>query len=388
MARNWGLFLLLAGAAGAGGWFAFLKRTPPVEVHVTRVERGTVERIAPSVSTGTVRADREADIRSDISGRIVRAAVREWGRVEEGTLIIELEKEKQQALLERAQAEVSRAQANIEKIKIDLQEKETFEARLRRVAAGERPDVSLQELDDAKARTEAARQEFRIAESELRRAQATLHDARADLARTQVTAPFTSIIAELFVEEGEVLNPGEPICRLVDASHKEIEAEIDEVDAGLLQIGQPARMKIYALPDRLFIGRLTKISPVLRSSKDQSRTVQVRVEVDDPEGLLKVGMSADLEVICREVTDVLHLPTHVIREGRAGEKYVYGIRKGEVVRLPVDTGVGSWDRTEITAGLSEGESVIMDLNPKIKPGIRVLYDHAGEPEQNVPDRKR
>jgi hypothetical protein len=118
----------------------------------------------------------------------------------------------------------------------------------------------------------------------------------------------------------------------------------------------------------------------VRTAKELNRTGEVDVDLLDPpapapdgsypagEGPLRVGMSADIEAITRTHASVLRVPSYAVHENDV-EKYVFLVDNGKIARRTVQTGLSNWDFAEITAGLSEGEAVVVSLDLKdLAPG--------------------
>jgi hypothetical protein len=119
---------------------------------------------------------------------------------------------------------------------------------------------------------------------------------------------------------------------------------------------------------------VAEISPVISSARQESRTAEVKIQIDDDVMALKPGLSADIEIVIEEVPDVLVLPTHVILERDRG-KYVLVVRDGRMQEQPIRVGASNWDFTQIGTGLQEGEQVII-------PGDRAKLGE-GQPVQVV-----
>jgi HlyD family secretion protein len=182
--------------------------------------------------------------------------------------------------------------------------------------------------------------------------------ARIRLDQTVLRAPFASLAMHIFVNVGEFVAMGKPILHLVDPASLYVKAVVDEADAFRVRVGQRALVSLDALQGGKLEGRVADLSAVISSARQESRTSEVKIRLADPSIALKPGFSADIEIIVEEVPNVLTLPTHVILERERG-KYVQVVSDGRVQERPIRAGVSNWDFTEVTAGLQEGDRVII-----------------------------
>jgi HlyD family secretion protein len=180
----------------------------------------------------------------------------------------------------------------------------------------------------------------------------------------------------VFVDPGDELQPGADVFELIDDSRLHVEATLDEADIGRARVGQPASLRLDALPGRPIAGVVSKLDPTVRKDEKGARTLRIEVEVSDlPKAVsagVRPGMSANVDVTVAEKQNVLSLPTNVII-GRGTKRSVYLIENGIVHERPIQVGIASWERTEITGGLRDGDRVAANLNAKgLADGVPVL----------------
>jgi HlyD family secretion protein len=146
-----------------------------------------------------------------------------------------------------------------------------------------------------------------------------------------------------------------------------VNASIDEADAARVAVGQPAELKLDALPGQRIPGKLVRVAPALHRDLKGARTLPVEVEVTDPRAAaaagLKPGMSANVEIVVVEKADVVFLPTNVI-VGRGVRRTVYRVDGGRAQQVEVKVGLANWERTEILDGVRVGDSVVATLSVK------------------------
>lgn len=382
-------------------------REKPVEVSVFKVRRGDVESTVTATTTGTVKARASSKLSSQYTGRIAKIFKREGARVKKDEVILELENSD-------AKAQVSLAEANLNAAKADLRQLissrdmvvsqasamlDQTRAKLdnastnydRAVSLYSKGMISKQEMDSARAALDVAKADYETARANelqgkikddeimaatarVKQMESNLELARIQLSHTYITAPYAGTIMELFVEEGELLIPFTvvtPILEMADESGMEVEAEIDEVDIGKLRLGQDVRLTFDAFKEKRFHGKIKEIFPFVATTKEQNRTVLIKVGIDTGQEGIKVGMSTDVEVITGIAKGVLYIPTNSIVE-KADGQFVFVADKGIARERRIKTGLSNWDTTEVIEGLKEGDEAITSLEiKKLKDGMRV-----------------
>ncbi len=164
---------------------------------------------------------------------------------------------------------------------------------------------------------------------------------------------------------------GGPLFTLVDLDRLYVRATVDEFDARQIRLGQEVRVTLEALPGRTLRGRLYKISPAVSGERQEARTFNVRVALEEGKAFVKPGMSADVEVIVARRQGALFVPSQAILE-REGKKRVYVVADGHARAATVKVGESNWSSTEILKGLREGERVVINPDaPGLSEGARV-----------------
>jgi HlyD family secretion protein len=320
-----------------------------------------LEATATSVEPGVVKAKQDSVLAAPVSGRIVEVYHKKGDRVAAGEKLIRLEND-----LER----IALAEAKLELERLDT--------------LGPQGAAAKELLDRARFAVERA---------------TTHYD------RTFVCAPFGGVIIELNANLGEMSygtmpldvvlggkkgNTAESLVRMIDDSEFYVEADIDEADAGRLEIGQHTRVTVDALEGRVLEGKLIRISPAVSTAEGRSRTVRVEIGLaasglsarpcEEPSAgvELLVGMSADIEVILERAEGVLVVPTLVILEGQS-EKSVFVVEGGKLARREVTLGLASWELSEVKEGLREGDLVVIPIDrSKLLEGLAVEVDSREE----------
>jgi RND family efflux transporter MFP subunit len=340
---------------GISGFFLYKTQFAPLEVKGISVKRGDLEVTVTATSLGTVKSEEEVSITAQRAGKIIDLYFDEGDRVKAGALIAKLDTSEVLANLKKAEADLKQAEINLSKIKREYERKEI--------------------LYKEKLLT---KQQFEDVETRLLLAKAALESAKAarDIAKLQyeysfIKTPVSGVVTERPVEVGDTTVSGQKIASVVNPDVLYISAPIDEADVDNVALGQIVRITMDAYPERVFKGKVIKISPIVTGARQETRTFEVRVSVPDENIILKPGMSADVEIITGKARNTLIVPSQtVIDEG--SEQIVYVAEEGKAKRRVVKTGLFNWNFTEIKEGLVEGEIVIFTPdNPGFKEGVKV-----------------
>jgi RND family efflux transporter MFP subunit len=209
----------------------------------------------------------------------------------------------------------------------------------------------------------------------LAQSEAALQVAKVARSHAELTAPFDGLLAEVSVNVGDQLQLGASVFEVVDDSRLHVEATIDEADIGHVKVGQPATLRLDALPERPIAGMVSKLDPTVRKDEKGARTLRIEVEVADLQKAvasgLRPGMSTNVDIRVAEKQGVLSLPTNVI-VGRGTKRSVFVVEDGVARSRSIQVGMSSWERTEVISGLTDGDRVVANLNAKdLSDGVPV-----------------
>lgn len=307
-----------------------------IELKGVRAARATVESSVTTTSAGTVIADQQAVLGFGTTGRVARILVRAGDLAKKGQLLAELENRELKAIAGDTSRELKRTH-------------ELFDAGL----------VSRAALDEAVKNDEVA---------------------RANLDRSIIRAPFDGIVTEMNLEVGELAqSPSAPAgkapVRIVDMKPRLIRGDIDEIDLSKVRVGTPARIRVPAVGKEWINAEVRRVVPFVSTAKEQDRTSEIELKVVGPaRAQLPVGASAEIEIITDRKENVLAVPTRVIL-GKTGLRHVFRHVNGKVEEIPVKTGVGNYDRTEILSGIQEGDTVVYPPEEtELKTGLRATVN--------------
>ncbi|MDP3480850.1 MAG: efflux RND transporter periplasmic adaptor subunit [Desulfoprunum sp.] len=352
-------------------------RTKPVEVVVKPVVRGVVEKTVANTRAGTVKACRRAKLSPSIGGQIASLPIHEGDQVKAGALLLEIWNEDlaAQADLAEREAAVAEAQANAACLSAEEANRQAERSKkLLRHQAGseEQTDHAVTQARSLQAQCEAARATVQMS-------LARINVARANLSRTRLMAPFDGVVAKIEGELNEYVTPSPvgvqtpPAVDLIENNCYYVSAPIDEVDAAAVRVGMNTRISLDAFKERQLVGTVRRISPYVLDVEKQARTVDIEAAFTNHGDFkdLLAGYSADVEIILATRPDTLKIPTEAVLEGK--KVFVYSADGKKVHEVTIKAGLANWAFTEVTSGLKEGQSVVVNVDkPGLKDGVSAV----------------
>ena len=341
-----------AAPAGNGRGVAEASERPleliPPEIHTIK-PRGLVDVVR---FTGTTQPIDQTIVKSRVSGRLAEVLVREGDRVTEGQVLARFETTELQAKLNERQSALEAARADARWTARDRSDKETL---------ANRNIVSQSAADQARATAENRASMVAVAEAQL-------DVARKNLADAEVKAPFDGVVGERIANQGESLPIDGKILALLDTSHVEIAAQMPAADFIRMKVGQTAQVSLEGFGDRVFSGKITRISP---TTQPGSRSIPVYVEITDRHEALRGGLFGTGTVTVQEKGHALAVPASAMRKDDQGD-YVLVVENGTLVRKPVGA-VRTWSRGELVEvkGLESGMTVVSAPLPGLHAGQKV-----------------
>ena len=391
--RVWITLLIIVVVLGvaAFGVMAAFKSSPQIDPSsLVEVEQGDIARSV--VATGKIEPRAKVEVKSKASGIVKKIYVDYGDWVKQGQLLVELDKEELEARMREAQANLLAAQAaqqaaeathkrnEVEAEGPDLPFLKSAMERSRQlhsdglVAQSVLEDVekayqlALNKQMMATRNLSVSRAEIARTTAQVAQAQAALDRAEEDLRNSTITSPMDGLVLSRDVEVGDAVSSilvlgsqATLLTTLGDVSSVYVLGKVDEADIGKVFLDQPARIVVESFKDKKFEGNVTKISP-LGVEKDNVTTFEVRVSIDNPGGELKANMTANAEIILEEKHGVLLIPeVAVIYDRERNTSVAIPDPQAESGRreVAVKTGISNGVKTEVTAGLEQGQKVIL-----------------------------
>lgn len=328
-------------------------------------------------ATGQVDPRVKVNISAHVVAKISRLFVVEGQDVRAGQPFLELEKESFTAQSQRAAAALEIAASQRRQAEVELADAELQLQRTRKlVADGIAPN---ERLEAAELRHRSARLLLEQAGEAIRQAQAGLAQASDELRKTTLYAPISGRVISLAAKEGEVVvsgtmnNPASIIATVADLSELLVEVEVDETEIVDVKLGQEAKVRVDAIPDQEYHGRVVEIgsSGYSRPQQPDVTLFKVKVLLADPDERLRPGMSARAEIAVATHPQALVVPVQAVvyrrplgaggepLEGEEEEvKVAFVVADGKAVQRAVEVGIADATHVEIVSGLQPGEQVI------------------------------
>ena len=205
-------------------------------------------------------------------------------------------------------------------------------------------------------------QEITIAEAEVEQARLSLEDAENALAQATIIAPFDGVVTAVHVNAGEIANG--IVVEIIDNNNLEVVLEVDEVDIGTLTPGQTAVITLETWPDVEIESEVLSIAPSAKNDPSSALvTYEARLSLANSTLPIRVGMTANADLITADKQDVLLVPNQAINADRTAGTYSVIVINGDVQEeVPVTIGLRDNEFTEITAGLAAGDVVLVSSN--------------------------
>ncbi|MDX1812599.1 MAG: efflux RND transporter periplasmic adaptor subunit [Gammaproteobacteria bacterium] len=287
--------------------------------------------------SGSIEA-REIDLAFQVGGRMQSLSVDEGQLLTAGATVAQLDDSDFQLVLNQAKATANASKAVLNELQAGTREQELLVAEADLQKAQSQVNYNLEEVKRISAlipsklasmeQLEQTQLQFEIAQATLEQAhhklklliegprkeevqrakaeysarQEAVAQAKRQLTYTHLDSPLTGMVTVRSSEEGEVVAPGQPVVRIAELSKPWVRAYLSETDLGRVKLGQEAIVKVDSYPDKRFKGELSFISPVAEFTPKTVETRELRVDlvyrvkvkVDNPDGILKIGMPADI----------------------------------------------------------------------------------------------
>lgn len=340
--------------------------TPAIKVKIATAALITASDAQSSlVATGYVVAQRKAEVASKGTGRLVYLAFEEGDTVASGEVIAILDNEDIRANLELAQADLARAEADsLDAGRSYRRARELYESR------------SIRETELESAETSYKRSLAGVAG-----AAANVRAAEVALENTYIRAPFNGTILAKNADVGEVVAPFASsasskgsVVTMADMTSLEVEADVSESNIHKVTVGQRCEIILDAYPDTRYSGYVKKIVPTADRARATVLTKVAFNEKDDrvlPEMSARVNFLFDAasEAVAQQKESVV-VPKEAITT-RDGQKIVFTVEGEYVTARPVQTGRELGALTEITAGIKEGDRLVLSPPGKMASGQKI-----------------
>ncbi|MDH4067039.1 MAG: efflux RND transporter periplasmic adaptor subunit [Acidobacteriota bacterium] len=308
------LWVVAVAAAVAGGVYYYradVGAAPP-QLILAEVTRGDIVSLVDA--TGTLQTVDTVEVGTQVSGTISALGADFNDTVKRGQVVATLDQAIFQAQIQQVEAQVIRLRAEKEKARVQLLDAETKLKRARDL--GQRLLLPVSEVETADVAAQLARANLDAADAQLSQTEGALSQAKVNLSYTVIRSPVDGIVISRNVDVGQTVSAGLQaptlfvIARSLDVL--ELAASVAESDVGRVQAGQPVTFTVDAYPQRTFTGtvRQLRLKPTVVQNVVSYTTI---IEVPNPGGQLKPGMTATLSIEVERADNVLRVPASALR---------------------------------------------------------------------------
>jgi len=356
-----------------------------VPVEAMQVVRKTLANT--TTISGRVMADKNVMVLPQIPGTVESIAVKEGDHVKKGDVLFTLDAKDIQKQVDQAKAAYDTAKASYnmsqEQVKVakeSLQQtqqladttlgklRENVENLRQLYEAGAVPKSQLEEAEMAlkqqeaqfqaqinQARLGASDKTLEVAKGQLKQAELSYNQAQDALKNATVTAPIDGVVADITIQEGGIAANTQPAMTIVDMSRVYVSLQVSEAVVSKLSQGQEVKVTIPAVSSEPIKATIDTISPTVNQ---MTQLYPIKIYLDNPEGKIKPGMFANVEIDLDVREDVIAVPGEAVVV-KDGKNIVYVIEGDKAVEREVQLGLDIGSEVEIVKGIKENEMVIV-----------------------------
>lgn len=306
----------------------------PVKVKAHIVQTSSLDNKVRAV--GTIIANEEVELRSEISGRVIRVYFQEGREVRKGQLLVKINDADIQAQLKKALSNLKLSQDNEKRLKTLLEKEGISKADY---------EASLNQLNVSTAEIELLREQIR---------------------KTEIVAPFDGVIGLKYISEGSYINPTSRIAALQNIFTVKIDFSIPERYISLIKVGSKLNFKVensLEVNEAAIYAIEPKIDAV-------TRNVQIRAICDNSRRTLFPGAFAEIELILEKVNEAVLIPSESVVPQIRG-KAVFVVRQGKVLIQPVELGTRLEKKVQIVKGIQASDTIVTSGILQLKPDSKV-----------------
>ena len=389
--------LIILLILGVGGYFVYDKffkvKEEEVEFITKKAKKGSFSKKVDA--TGEIFATELIDVGAQVSGQIKKLYVKLGDQVKKGDMIASIDSSTQQNSIDNKEAQLAIYKAQLESAKVALNIAKTqFD---RENALFSKNATSKQEFESAKNTFSSNSAKIKELEAQIKQTNIELSTAKINLGYTKITAPRDGTVVSVQVEEGQTVNANQTTptsVNIADLSHVNMKMQIAEGDITKIKVGTPVEYSILSEPTKKFQTTVSSIDPGLTtlsdgsygssssskssysSSSSSSSAVYYYAQsiVDNKDGILRIGMTTQNELLIANVKDAIIVPSIGIKKDENGT-FVYVLKDGKPVKTAVKTGIKDNLDTQIISGINEGDEIITSQGSSSEIAKMIAKEH-------------
>ncbi|MEW5898143.1 MAG: efflux RND transporter periplasmic adaptor subunit [Bacillota bacterium] len=345
-----------AGAEGGRGG--------AVPVKTAKAKMGALE--AANVVSGKLEAGQSANVVAKVPGKVAAVHVDVGSAVRAGQVLITLDNTDQAARLEQAKAGVAAAESALAVAQTAYAVAEAnYQRGKQLLEQGAIPQAVFEAEYELKYK-QAKEQVERALPAQLAQARANLALAESAYNDSFVRAPISGLVTARNVNPGEMASNMAPVISLANLDKVEVKATVGESLVNQLKQGQKVQVKISAVSDKPFTGVVTSIAP---AADPVSKGFPVKIQIDNPKHLFKPGMFAEVQ-LGPPPGEALLVPREAVIKAE-DKNVVWVIKDGQAQKKEVQVGESDGRQIVITAGLTDGEEVVVAGQESLQEGVKL-----------------
>jgi membrane fusion protein (multidrug efflux system) len=328
------------------------KKEQPERIVNVEVWPAEIKKVQPHLeTTGTLKADEEVTVSSEVDGIVRQIKVNEGSPVNKGTLLLEINEIDYILDWKRSEAALKQAQANFANAKAEYKRKDTlYKEEL----------ITRQQFDDITTK-------LALAEADVDRAKSTLASSKEKLARTKVYSPLNGAVKEKKISVGDYVRNGTPLLNLIKIDQLKLNFTISEKDVAGLKKGQEVVFSVDAFPSKQFKGRVSLLYP---NVEERTRTLQAEAVVPNSNRLLKAGYFARIQIFTQKARNAVVVPITALLYDSSTIR-IFVVEGNKARERVVKTGGKYGEYVEIVEGLKEKEVVVVVGQNNLSEGVKV-----------------
>lgn len=388
------------------------KKEPLIEVQTEKIQRRTITQVV--TATGKIQSETEVKISAEISGEIVSLPFKEGDFVKKNDLLVKIKQEAYTPQIQQQEAAINVAESNLKLNEVALRK---FELELRRIRElNSKGLASESELDIAQNNYDQTLAQINSSNAQINQQKTGMSQIKYDLSKTTIYSPMNGTVTQLNNETGEkvlgtISNQGSTIMTISDLSKMECQVEVGETDVTFVKVGDSAKIKIDAFPDKEFTGYVYEIANTAQTTgigtQDEVVNFIVKIRIINDEFDLRPGMSCTVDILVKTKENVLSVPIQSVTtredtevsvmnpeeenenlkseaEQKASKKLkpkeiIFFIDNGVAKKEEVKTGISDDSYIEVTEGVQEGQEVVKGsfkaINKELEDGTKVKVDN-------------
>lgn len=324
-------------------------------------------------ATGEIRPTTATEVKSEVSGQIVKLHVEDGDEVKADQLLVELDRKELESQVAENELQIKGTKLNVDKAQQDFD---------RNIELISRKMIPQKDYDDSKIALEIAQNQYEIQK-------ARLDTLKQQMAKTEIHAPHAGVVLNLAAKQGTVIvgassvSSGTVLMQVADLSHLEVRTQINEIDVTKLKEQMKVELTFDSIPGLTMPGHVDFVSPSAggtsggnqgysnQANSSSVRTFPATIVLDGADPRIRPGITATLKIPIAKVQQAVALPIECVfaEQKDVDKRYVY-IKKGEKFdRQDVTVGINDAQLVEIKTGLAKGDVVAKERPKDAKEGI-------------------